>query len=276
MNELAAHLHEPVPVGLYARVSSAHQAQAKTIASQLAELEERIRADGIAWDQVLAFGDDGSSGATLVRPALERLRDVAAGGGLDRLSIHCPDRLARAYAHQAVVLDELGRAGVEVILLNRPVGRTPEDQRLVPVQGVIAAYERAKVLERSRRGKRHAAQTGHGGILGHAPYGYRSISKQEGGGIARFEVVLEEARVVRDIFAWMGVQRDPLSEGRRRLYAAGVPSRTGKAWWSHKTIWDLLQTPAYTGEAAYGTTRSGPRAPRWRPPRGRPAQSRRG
>ncbi len=200
-------------------------------------------------------------------PGRERLRDVAAAGGLDRLYLHCPDRLARTYAHQAVVLDELGRAGVEVIFLNRPGGQTPEDQLLVQVQGVIAEYERAKFLERSRRGKRHAAQAGNVGVLGvlgHAPYGYRYLGKPEGGGAARFEVVFEEARVVRDIFWWVGGERCTLSEARRRLHAAGVPSRTGKAWWSHKTIWDLLQNPAYKGEAAYGKTRSGPLAPRWR------------
>jgi site-specific DNA recombinase len=263
-------------VGLYARVSSEQQAQAKTIASQLADLQARILADGVAWNQVLSFVDDGYSGATLVRPALERLRDVAAAGGLDRLYIHCPDRLARTYAHQAVVLDELGRAGVEVIFLNRPVGKSPEDQLLVQVQGVIAEYERAKFLERSRRGKRHAAQAGNVGILSQAPYGYRYLGKQEGGGIARFEVMLEESRVVRDIFTWVGVQRCTLSAVRRRLQAAGVPTRRGKAWWSHKTIWDLLQNPAYKGEAAYGKTRSGPLEPRLRAPRGRPAESRRG
>jgi site-specific DNA recombinase len=81
----------------------------------------------------------------LVRPALERLRDVAAAGGLERLYIHCPDRFARPSAHQVVVLDELGQAGVEVVVLNRPMGKTPEDQLLVQVQGVIAEYERARV-----------------------------------------------------------------------------------------------------------------------------------
>jgi site-specific DNA recombinase len=263
-------------VALYARVSSEQQAEAKTIASQLADLQTRITADGIAWDEVVSFVDEGYSGASLVRPALERLRDVAAAGGLDRLYVHCPDRLARKYAHQAVILDELGQAGVEVIFLNRPVGQTPEDQLLVQVQGVIAEYERAKFLERSRRGKRHAAQSGNVGILGQAPYGYRYISKQEGAGVARFEVVFEEAQVVRTIFGWVAVERCTLAEVGRRLAHAGVLTRTGKQRWSHKTIWDLLQNPAYKGEAAFGKTRSGPLEPRWRAPRGRPAQSRRG
>lgn len=168
-------------VALYARVSSEQQAEAKTIESQLADLHERISTDGFELSTVLEFVDDGYSGSTLVRPALERLRDVAAAGGMDRLYVHNPDRFARNYAYQVLLLEELTRAGVEVLFLNRALGQTPEDQLLLQVQGVIAEYERAKFLERSRRGKRHAAQQGHVGILCHAPFGYRYVNKQEGG-----------------------------------------------------------------------------------------------
>src|SRR5215470_9628529 len=202
----------PIQTALYARVSSEQQAEAHTIASQVAALRERVTTDGLVVPASMAFLDDGYSGATLVRPALERLRDVAAAGGLDRLYVQCPDRLARNYAHQVVLMEELTRAGVEVVFLNRPLGQTAEDHLLVQVQGVIAEYERAKFLERSRRGKRHAAQSGNVGMLGHAPYGYRYICKQEGGGTARFEVLLEEARVVRDIFRAGG--RGALYTGR--------------------------------------------------------------
>ncbi len=176
-----------VQAALYARVSSEQQAEANTIESQLAEIRARIVTDGFELTSVLEFVDEGYSGSTLVRPALERLRDVAAAGGMDRLYVHCPDRFARHYAYQVLLLDELTQQGVEVIFLNRPLGQTPEDQLLLQVQGVIAEYERAKFLERSRRGKRHAAQEGRVGILCHAPYGYRYISKHEGAGEARFE-----------------------------------------------------------------------------------------
>ena len=158
--------------------------------------------------------------------------------------------LQAAYAYQVLVLDELTTEGVEVIFLNRPVGQTPEDQLLLQVQGVIAEYERAKFLERSRRGKRHAAQRGNVGILCHAPYGYRSIKKQNGAGEARFEIVLDEARVVRDVFRWVGQERCTLGEVRRRLQEAGVQTQTGKPLWNHKTLWDMLKNPAYKGEAA--------------------------
>lgn len=132
-------------VALYARVSSEQQAEANTIASQLAELRVRIGADGFDLKTVLEFIDEGYSGSTLVRPALERLRDVAAAGELDRLYVHCPDRFARHYAYQVLLVEELTHRGVEVIFLNRPLGQTPEDQLLLQVQGVIAEYERARV-----------------------------------------------------------------------------------------------------------------------------------
>jgi len=242
-------------VALYARVSSEHPADANTIDSQVAALRERIAADGVDLRSVLEFIDAGSSGASLVRPALERLRDVAAAGGLDRLYVHCPDRLARHYAYQVLLLEELTQRGVEVIFLNRPLGHTPEDQLLLQVQGVIAEYERAKFLERSRRGKRHAAQAGRVGILCHAPYGYRYVPTQEGGGDARFDIIGDEARVVQQVFAWVGHDRCTINAVCRRLHQAGIRTRTGKEHWDHKTIWDMLQNPAYKGEAAFGKTR---------------------
>jgi site-specific DNA recombinase len=263
-------------VALYARVSSEQQAEAKTIESQLAEIRARITADGFEQSSVLEFVDEGYSGSTLVRPALERLRDVAAAGGIDRLYVHCPDRFARNYAYQVLLLDELNQQGVEVIFLNRPLGQSPEDQLLLQVQGVIAEYERAKFLERSRRGKRHAAQEGRVGILCHAPYGYRYVNKQEGGGEARFDLVFDEARVVQQVFAWVGEARCTMNEVCRRLHQAGVRTQTGKEHWDHKTIWDMLKNPAYKGEAAFGKTRWTPVGSRLRAPRGRPAQSRRG
>jgi site-specific DNA recombinase len=144
------------------------------------------------------------------------------------------------------------------------------------VQGVIAEYERATWLERSRRGKRHAAQEGHVGVLCHAPYGYRYVPTQEGGGDARFDSVWDEARVVQQVCAWVGQERCTINAVCRRLHQAGVRTRTGKAHWDHKTIWDMLKNPAYKGEAAFGKTRWTPVGSRLRAPRGRPAHSRRG
>lgn len=191
-------------VALYARVSTERQAEAQTVASQVAALRERAAADGNSVDPAQEFVDDGYSGTTLVRPALERLRDLVALGGIDTLYVHSPDRLARKYAHQVLLLDEFARAGATVIFLNRALQQTPEDELLLQVQGVIAEYERAKIMERSRRGRRHAAHCGSLSALAHAPYGYRYVSKRHGAAVPAYEVVPDEAQVVRQVFAWVG------------------------------------------------------------------------
>jgi len=123
---------------IYARVSSEQQAEAATIDSQVAALLARIATDGLTLETEMRFLDEGYSGATLIRPALERLRDVAATGAIDRLYVHSPDRLARKYAYQVLLLDELQRCGVEVIFLNHPLGQTPEEDLLLQVQGMVA------------------------------------------------------------------------------------------------------------------------------------------
>jgi site-specific DNA recombinase len=265
----------PTQVALYARVSSEQQAEAQTIASQVAVLRERVAADGLSMSEAMQFLDEGYSGATLVRPALERLRDVIAAGSVDRLYIHSPDRLARKYAYQVLLVDEFRRAGVEVICLNRAVGHSPEDDLLLQVQGMIAAYERAKIIERHRRGKRHAAHVGAVNVLSGAPYGYRYVTKYEGGGQARYEILPDEARVVRQVFAWVGRDRLTIGEVCRQLTQAREVTRTGKAVWDRSVVWGILKNPAYQGTAAFGTTRQGPRRPRLRAQRNRPVQPRR-
>jgi len=262
-------------VALYARVSSEQQAEAGTINSQVAALRERIAQDGYQLTEELIFMDEGYSGATLIRPALEQLRDEVALHGLDRLYLHSPDRLARKYAYQVVLVDEFRRYGVEVVFLNRDVGQTPEDNLLLQMQGMIAEYERAKILERSRRGKRHAAKSGEVGVLSGAPYGYRYVCKQDGGGQARYEVVAEEAQVVRQMFEWVGVERVSLGEVRRRLKKADILTPRKKTAWDRSTVWGILKNPAYKGSAAFGKTRSGMLRPRLRAQHGRLLQPRR-
>jgi site-specific DNA recombinase len=262
-------------VAIYARVSSEQQATANTIESQLAALQQRVKADKFSLGTEFQFVDEGYSGATLVRPALERLRDLAADGGLDRLYVHSPDRLARKYAYQVLLVDELQRAGVEVIFLNRELGRSPEDDLLLQVQGMMAEYERAKILERSRRGKRHAADSGSVNSLSGAPYGYHYIDKHSGGGQARYEIHLEQATIVRQIFEWVGRERLTINQVCRRLQQAGVCTQTGKQTWDRATVWGMLKNPAYKGMAAFGKTALGQMRPRLRPGRGHSPQPRR-
>ncbi|MCU1292390.1 MAG: Resolvase domain protein [Bryobacterales bacterium] len=260
----------------YARVSSEQQSTAHTILSQVAALRQRMAEDGVVLLPEREFIDEGYSGATLLRPALERLRDLIATGVLDRVYVHSPDRLARKYAYQVLLIDEWLRAGVEVIFLNRALSQSPEDDLLLQVQGMVAEYERAKILERSRRGKRHAAQTGSLSVLSGAPYGYRYVSVAEGGGQARYELRPEQARVVQQIFSWIGRERASLGAVCRHLQQCGELSPKGKPYWDRSTVWGILKNPAYIGQAAFGKTREVPRqAKLLRPLRGQAPQPRR-
>src|SRR5437016_9259476 len=228
---------KPIQVAIYARVSSDQEAEAHTVASQVAALRERVGTEGLALPAAMQFIDEGYSGATLVRPALERLRDVVAASSVDRLYVHSPDRLARKYAYQVLLVDEFRRAGVEVIFLNRALGHSPEDDLLLQVQGMIAEYERAKIIERHRRGKRHAARAGAVHVPSGAPYGDRWVAHYEGGGQARYELIPDEARVVRQVFAWLGRDRLTIGEVCRRLTEAGEVTRTGKTVWDRSVVW---------------------------------------
>jgi len=266
-----------IRAAFYARVSGEQQAAAHTIESQIAALSERGRSDGMPVPPERQFVDDGYSGATLIRPALDRLRDLVIVGAIDRIYVHSPDRLARNYAYQVLLLDEWRRRGVEVVFLNRPLGQSPEDDLLLQVQGIVAEYERAKIMERSRRGKKHAAQSGSLNVMSGAPFGYRYVSVREGEGQARFEPVAEQVRVVQQIFSWIGRDRCSLAEVCRRLHKASTPTATGKPIWSREAVWHVLQNSAYMGQAAYGKTHMMPRGKNSRPraARGHPTEPRR-
>ena len=229
----------PTQGAIYARVSSEQHAEAQTVASQVAALRERVAAEGLTLPEAMPCIDEGYSGATLVRPALERLRDIVAARAVDRVYVHSPDRLARKYASQVLLVDEFRRAGVEGIFLNRALGQSPEDALLLQVQGMIAEYERAKSIERHRRGKRHAARAGMVHVLSGAPYGYRYVTKYAGGGQARYEIVPDEARLVRQVFDWVGRDRLTIGEVCRQLTRAGEMTRTGKTVWDRSAVWGM-------------------------------------
>jgi len=135
---------------IYARVSSDKQREEQTIESQRSELLEWAAELGLAVPGEWQFLDDGCSGGTLVRPALERLRDLIAEGVIERVLIYSPDRLAREYAHQVLLLEEFRQVGADAQFRRAPSGHTPEDQLVVQFQGMIAQYERAQILERGR------------------------------------------------------------------------------------------------------------------------------
>jgi site-specific DNA recombinase len=240
-------------VALYARVSSEQQAQRTTIASQLEALMERVRVDG---HQILpgnVYQDDGYSGTTLLRPALEQLRDRIAQGEIQWLYVQSPDRLARRYAYQVLLLEEFAKHGTHIVFVQGAGGNSPEQQLLTQVQGMLAEYERALLLERCRRGRIHRAKQGQVQALAAAPYGYRYVPSTPSQP-ACYQILLPEARVVRRIFHAVVVEQMPVSKIAQELTEAKIPTRHGRPSWHRSTLCNMLRNPAYAGRAAYCKT----------------------
>ena len=238
---------------LYARVSTQHQEEEATIASQVAALEEYAKGQGYALRKDLYFLDEAVSGARLDRPALDRLRDQESEGSYQVVICLSPDRLARVYTLQVLLLEEFRQAGVQLLFVNQPpVNDSPQSQLLFGIQGVFAEYERAVIAERMRRGRLHCARQGEM-VHTRTPYGYEYVvqSGTQGG---RWEINAQEASVVRQIYAWY-TQSEPMSIQAitNQLNREAIPPRSGKCWRS-SLVGNILRQTQYTGVAYYNRT----------------------
>jgi len=238
---------------IYTRVSSEKQKEEQTIGSQIAALIEYAQDRGYTVPEAWVFRDEGYSGSQLIRPALERVRDLAAEGEIESILIYSPDRLSRKYAYQVLLIEEFARHGVEVLFIKSPQATTPEGELLLQFQGMIAEYERAQIAERTRRGKRHRAKNGLVNVLSGAPYGYRYVKKSEASH-AFYEIIEAEARVVREVYRFYTEEALSIGAIVRWLNAQGIPTRKGISCWERTTVWAMLRNPAYKGTACFGKT----------------------
>ena len=243
---------------IYARVSSHKQQEENTIASQTAALTACAAEQGDAVPTEWIFEDEGYSGASLIRPGLERGRDLAAEGALDAVLVYAPDRLSRRYAYQILLIEELARAGVETLFIRSPRATTAEDQLLLQFQGMIAEYERAQILERSRRGKRHRARQGQVSVLSGAPFGYRYVRKSEQSA-AYYEINEVEAPVVRWVYERYTIDGLSIGAITGLLNEQRIPTRKQTGRWERSTVWAMRRNPAYKGAAGFGKTQTAPR-----------------
>ena len=246
---------------IYARVSSARQKEEQTIASQTTALRAHAAATGLEIPVDWVFEDEGYSGATLIRPALERLRDLVAEIEIPVVLCYAPDRLARRYVYQTLLIEEFARVGTEMRFLKGRKAETPEDELLLQFQGMIAEYERAQIAERTRRGKIHRSRSGSVAVFSGAPYGYRYVRKSEQAE-ARYEIAEPEATVVRALFRRYVDEQESIADLVRWLRTQGIPTTTGKPRWDRSTLWGMLRNPAYCGRAAFGKTRQSDERPK--------------
>ena len=235
-------------VAIYARVSTERQEKQETISSQLEVLRNYAKNENYIIYQ--EYIDEGYSGELLDRPGLDKLRDDAKRRLFDAVLVHSPDRLSRRYIYLGLVQEELKKYGVNIVFLNRPDSKdTPEDNLLNGVQGLIAEYEKAKILERTRRGKLYKARERHLIVSSVGPYGYKYIPKdktQEG----YYEVVPEEASVVKLIFDLFVNRQMSIRGIAKELTQRGVKPRKGKHWRT-SSLHRILRNETYTGVTYY-------------------------
>ena len=232
---------------LYARVSTERQERQQTIDSQLATLRNWVGAEGHQLAEEHVFRDEGYSGARLDRPGLDALRDVIRDGAVELVAVLSPDRLARRYAYQVLLLEEFRRAGCEVAFLQHPITDDPNDQLLLQIQGAIAEYERAVLSERFRRGKLQKARDGHY-LGGRAPYGYRYVPRHDA--VPGHLVVDDaEAELVRMLYGWLVDEQMTIRQMLKRLNAGPYHPRSGRRPWGSSVVHHILADPVYAGVA---------------------------
>ncbi len=239
-------------VAIYARVSSLKQKDEETIESQIDSIKLYAEQNNYSIDSRYIFLDNGESGSTLQRPALEELRDLIRFETIEAVLIYSPDRLSRNYTHQLILLEEFRKHGVEARFLKKPaVSDTPEAKMFQHFQGIFAEYERAVFMDRSRRGRLYKAKNGDPSALPSVPFGYQKVRKENSTSVI---IVEEEAIVVKEIY-WLYLhESDSLMDVARRITAKGIKPRRGGAKWDMATIRDILKNPTYIGTAHFGKT----------------------
>ncbi len=239
-------------IAIYARVSSETQAKEGTIQSQLEALREFAKSS--KHQIIVECLDDGYSGAELNRPGLDQLRDISGEGLVEAILVLSPDRLSRKQAHQIILLEEFKKHNVKVIFTSQPSGDTAEDQLLLNIQGAVSEYERAKILDRTRRGTKHAVKNGQ--VLGsNPPYGYRFVPKSKDHP-ATYAIDEQESETVRTIFDWYIKKHLTGTAIAKRLEQEGISSRSQFNKWWPSSIYSILKNETYTGTAYMYKTKS--------------------
>ncbi len=232
-------------IAIYARVSSEKQAKDGTIDSQIEALRDYAKANHLTISHECI--DDGVTGTTLTRPGLDNLRDLIAEGLIQGVLILSPDRLSRTQAHQILLMDEFKKQNIQVIFTSQQFEDNAEGNLMLQIQGAVAEFERAKILDRTRRGRKHAVKNGQ--MLGSmSPYGYRFAPKGNGKP-ARWEIEPRETEIVRAIFDLYVNKRMKGTQIASYLESEGIQTRSGTTKWWGSVVYRILKSEAYIGNA---------------------------
>src|SRR3989344_5792784 len=242
-------------VAVYGRVSTSNQENEGTIETQLSAVRDYANKNG--YTIIQEYLDNGWSGDSIVRPALDQLRMDSKNKIWDAVLMYDPDRLARRYSYQELVMDDLKEAGIEVMFVTVSAPKNPEDKILHGVRGLFAEYERAKIAERFRLGKLRKVKDGHI-LTTEALYGYSYVRNNKETKLHGYYVINEEeAKIVRMIFSWIANQHMAIREVVRQLQQRGIaPRKSKRGVWNTSSLHNMLRNKTYIGEGHWGASYS--------------------
>lgn len=243
---------------VYARVSTQRQTQQQSLEGQLEQLLRVAHEQGWSVLPEAIFRDDGFSGANLNRPGLSALRAKVAEGAVRHIFVTEPDRLARNYVHQTLLLEEFANADVAVTFLERPMAsHDPHDQLLLQIRGAVAQYERSLITSRTRQGRQKKLEAGLLLPWTRAPYGYR-LNPDKPRDPSGVRIAEDEAALVRELFALYLAPGGTLHHLSVWLSERGIASPNGRPRWGPHMLRLLLSNPAYIGLLYTGRYQSRP------------------
>jgi len=231
--------HEPKRVILYSRVSTDEQARSGySLAQQLEALRDYAAQEG--YEVLEEVQDAGQSGASLERPGMDRVRDLVAAGGVSVVLAQDRDRFAREPAYHYLLKREFAEHGTRLAALSDSGDESPEGELTDGILDQLAKYERAKIVERSRRGKMRKAREGKV-VAGHTPnYGFRYNAARDG-----YEVDEEKMAVVRRIFRMVSAEGVSTHVVARTLEREGVPNPGGGRYWYKRVVKRFILDDVY-------------------------------
>jgi site-specific DNA recombinase len=229
---------------LYARVSTDAQKQEGTIKSQVLELKRQIAAAGHVL--VKEYIDDGLSGTQLDRPGLDQMRRDIKTGVFEAIYFLDTDRIARDVAYQSIILSELLKHGKQIIIKGKDYVNNPENKFAVTVLGAVAELERAKIIERTSRGRLHKLRLGEMSSNGHRIYGYEYVKKTTDAP-ASLKINEEQAAVVREVFEMFASGKFGLVTICRNLEKRSILTYKGRSQWDNDRVESMLVNETYAG-----------------------------
>lgn len=247
-------------------MSTALQEKEKTIESQIAELKKQIQVAGNVL--VKEYVDNGHSGAYLDRPALDELRAALKTDSFDAVYFHSTDRIARDVMHQNIIISELINNKKQIVINGIDYEKNPENEFSLTVLGAVSQFERAKIMERTRRGWLHRLRQGQLVSQGRGTYGYDYMRKTPTSPPA-LVINEEQAKTVRYIFEQYANNLKGVCAISRSLEQKNIRTCRGKNLWNREILIRMLQNKTYIGTRYFNTrtrekTADGTRKKNWK------------